>query len=60
MRILRNGIVHDSQLRLVSCLQAQATSDATLTTSDGNAAADRVIDGSRSQTANGTTMHAAQ
>lgn len=41
-------------------VKAQATSDATLTTSDGNAAADRVIDGSRSQTANGTTMHAAQ
>ncbi len=60
MQKFRSGIVHDSQLRLTSCLQAQATSDAKLITSDGDAAADRVIDGARTQTANGTVMHAAQ
>ncbi len=56
----RSGVVHNFQLRLRSCLQAQATSDAKLITSDEDAAADRVLDGARIQTANGIIMHAAR
>ena len=60
MQKFRSGIVHDSQLRLIYCLQAQATSDAPLITTDQDAAANKGVDGSRTQTANGTIMHAAR
>jgi hypothetical protein len=60
MQKFRSGIVHDSQLRLIYCLQAQATSDAPLITTDQDAAANKVVDGSHTQTANGTIMHAAR
>ncbi len=39
---LRDAIVHAFQLRLMSCLQAQATSDVTVIISDGDANANGV------------------
>ena len=60
MHILSDGSVHDSQLRLMSCLQAQPTSDATGITSDGDAAANGATDGSRTVTANGAVIYVAQ
>ncbi len=50
-----DSFVYDSQLKLISCLQA--TYDVTMIIPDGDAGA---TDGSRTVTANGTTMHAAR
>ena len=61
MQKLRNGIVHDTQLRLLSCLQAQATSDVIVVTSDGDADANGATAVPCIMTANGTVLrHAPQ
>ncbi len=60
MHILSDDSVRASQLRLLSCLQAQATSDVTVIISDGDVAANGATDGSRTVTASDTVIHAAQ